>query len=92
MSTKAAPSHSAAVGAMALILLSFQVVSAAAAEEYCDNQRGICRTLCTQVTNQAAARRLVCNTGCERSAQMCQSTGRFNFAVVEQFMPEFHQN
>ena len=64
---------------------------ARANEGYCDNQRAICRTLCSQVTPQGSSRRQTCDSGCERSAGVCQSTGSFNFAPVEQFTPEFHR-
>ena len=66
-------------------------MAAFANETYCDNQRAICRTLCNQVTQSSTSRRQTCDSGCDRSAGQCQSTGSFNFAAVEQFMPEFHR-
>ncbi|MDR3372982.1 MAG: hypothetical protein P4L98_04560 [Ancalomicrobiaceae bacterium] len=80
------------VVAIALDLWALACLSpASAAESYCDGQRGICRTICGQVATPGTPKRLSCDTGCERSAMMCQSTGSFNFAPVEQFMPEFHR-
>lgn len=57
---------------------------------YCQKQHAVCRTLCNQVTPAGSAKRATCDTGCDRSAGTCLQSGSYNFAPVEQFMPEFH--
>ncbi len=57
---------------------------------YCQKQHAICRTLCNQVTPAGSAKRATCDTGCDRSVNSCLTSGSYNFAPVEQFMPEFH--
>jgi hypothetical protein len=82
---------SLAIAAALIVSAHAAIPPASAAESYCDTQRGICRTICGQVATPGTPRRLTCDTGCDRSAMMCQSTGSFSFDPVEQFMPEFHR-
>ena len=62
----------------------------AATPAYCQKQHAMCRTLCNQVTPAGSAKRATCDTGCDRSVGTCLQSGSYNFAPVEQFMPEFH--
>ncbi|MDR3494384.1 MAG: hypothetical protein P4L82_07260 [Ancalomicrobiaceae bacterium] len=85
-----AASNTVVAAALAALALA-AARPAASAEAYCDKQRGVCHTLCGQVTPPATSKRIACDTGCERSVMMCQSTGSFSFTAIEQFMPEFHR-
>lgn len=64
--------------------------ASASTPAYCQKQHAMCRTLCNQVTPAGSAKRATCDTGCDRSVNPCLQSGSYNFAPVEQFMPEFH--
>jgi hypothetical protein len=87
------PSARRMSGLAIVLVAAFSAGSAFAAgtDDYCESQRNVCHSLCTQVTNPGVSRRSQCESGCERSTMSCYSTGSFNFAVVEQLMPEFHK-
>ena len=58
---------------------------------FCQQQRGICRTVCAQVTQPGTAKRGTCDSGCDQSVRTCLTSGSYSFAPVEQYMPEFHK-
>jgi hypothetical protein len=58
---------------------------------YCQQQRGFCRTLCSQVSQPGTAKRGNCDGGCEQSVRTCLTSGSYSFAPVEQYLPEFHK-
>lgn len=58
---------------------------------YCQQQRGVCRSICAQVTPTGTAKRGTCDSGCDQSVRTCLTSGSYNFAPVEQYMPEFHK-
>ena len=71
------------------VLLMPSAASAIDKPAYCAQQHALCVTLCTQVTQQGSSKRQACDGGCDQSVRGCVSSGSYNFAPVEQFMPEF---